>query len=290
MAQLGPRVKILENCMGMAAGAAGIQLWCVLQDISQLRGMFEKTWETFVQNCGILTVFGARDQTTREYVSKLAGTCEVLTHSRSVGKDRMTGEDVITDSASQFGRPLLLPEEVGTNIAPDEMVLFVEGRWIIRAKRKSYLMVGVSRQVPQESLCQEQVIYAGHATASGIHHRGSGTLRGALGWLRYGNPPRLRRWARAASAPYGGRKRSASGGCVRAGGNPAALDAQLQPVRQPVPDVAALQEELTARMADVRKLATDLAGCEELLLRCERECEGLRRRLNSAGAAAPQGG
>ena len=26
MAQLGPRVKILENCMGMAAGAAGIQL------------------------------------------------------------------------------------------------------------------------------------------------------------------------------------------------------------------------------------------------------------------------
>jgi type IV secretion system protein VirD4 len=145
MAQLGPRVKILENCMGMAAGAAGIQLWCVLQDISQLRGMFEKTWETFVQNCGILTVFGARDQSTREYVSKLAGTCEVLTHSRSVGKDRMTGEDVITDSASQYGRPLLLPEEVGTNIAPDEMVLFVEGRWIIRAKRKFYFMLSEFR-------------------------------------------------------------------------------------------------------------------------------------------------
>jgi hypothetical protein len=69
----------------------------------------------------------------------------------------------------------------------------------------------------------------------------------------------------------------------------AALDAQMQPVRQPLPDVAALQEELTARMADVRKLATDLAGCEELLLRRERECEGLRRRLNSAGAA-PHGG
>jgi hypothetical protein len=69
----------------------------------------------------------------------------------------------------------------------------------------------------------------------------------------------------------------------------AALDAQMQPVRQAMPDVAALQEELTARMADVRKLATDLAGCEELLLRRERECEALRRRLNSAGAAAPSG-
>jgi len=40
---------------------------------------------------------------------------------------------------------------------------------------------------------------------------------------------------------------------------------------------------------DVRKLATELAGCEELLLRRGRECEALRRRLNSAGAAAPAG-
>lgn len=144
MAQLGPRVKILENCMGMAAGAAGIMLFCVLQDISQLRGMFEKTWETFIQNCGVTIWFGARDQSTREYVSKLSGACEVLTHSRSVGKDRMTGEDVITDSASQYGRPLLLPHEVG-EIAPDEAIVFVEGRWTIRAKRKFYFMLSEFR-------------------------------------------------------------------------------------------------------------------------------------------------
>lgn len=140
MAQLGPRVKILENCMGMAAGAAGIMLFCVLQDISQLRGMFEKTWETFIQNCGVTMWFGARDQSTREYVSKLAGASEVVTYSRSVGTDRMTGEPVINDSASQYGRPLLLPHEVG-EIAPDEMVLFVEGRLTIRAKRKFYFLL-----------------------------------------------------------------------------------------------------------------------------------------------------
>ena len=40
MAQLGPHMKSLENAMGMAAGAAGLQLWCVLQDLSQLKGMF----------------------------------------------------------------------------------------------------------------------------------------------------------------------------------------------------------------------------------------------------------
>jgi type IV secretion system protein VirD4 len=140
MAQLGAHMKILENCMGMAAGAAGIQLWCVLQDISQLRGMFEKTWETFIQNCGVTMWFGARDQSTREYVSQLGGTCEVLTRSRSISTDRMTGEPVVNDSASQYGRPLLLPHEVG-EIAPDEMIAFVEGRLTVRAKRRPYWLV-----------------------------------------------------------------------------------------------------------------------------------------------------
>jgi type IV secretion system protein VirD4 len=125
MALLGPRVKILENCFGMAAGA----------------GMFEKTWETVVQNSGISMWFGAKDQSTREYVSKLAGTCEKVTWSRNFSPDRQTGETVVSDNASQFGRPLLLPEEVGSNIAPDEMVLFVEGRLTVKAKRRFYFQV-----------------------------------------------------------------------------------------------------------------------------------------------------
>ena len=137
MAQLGPRVKILENCFGMAAGAAGIQLFCVLQSLVQLQGMFEKTWETVVQNSGISMWFGAKDQSTREYVSKLAGTTEVLTRSRNWSTDRQTGELVVSDNASQCGRPLLLDYEVG-EIAEDEMVLLVEGRWTVKAKRRFY--------------------------------------------------------------------------------------------------------------------------------------------------------
>jgi type IV secretion system protein VirD4 len=152
MAQLGPRVKILENCMGMAAGAAGIQLWCVLQDISQLRGMFEKTWETFIQDCGVTMWFGAKDQSTREYVSKLAGTKEALTRSRNWSTDRQTGELVVSDNASQFGRPLLLDHEVG-EISPDEMVLFVEGRLTVKAKRRFYEKILTSKGAASD-LCR----------------------------------------------------------------------------------------------------------------------------------------
>jgi type IV secretion system protein VirD4 len=142
MAQLGPHMKSLENAMGMAAGAAGVQLWCALQDLSQLIGMFPKTWETFIQNCGVTTWFGARDQTTREYVSKLAGATEVLSRSRSVSIDHNTGEAHVNDSANQCGRPLLLPHEVG-QIKKDEMIAFVEGVSCgpIKAKRKFYFRV-----------------------------------------------------------------------------------------------------------------------------------------------------
>jgi type IV secretion system protein VirD4 len=138
MAQLGPHMKSLENAMGMAAGAAGLQLWCVLQDLSQLKGMFVNTWETFIQNCGVTMWFGARDETTREYVSKLSGITEGLSLSRSVVIDRRTREPNVTDSGVQFGRPLMLPHEVG-ELDRDEMVAFVEGvKGAVRAKRKPY--------------------------------------------------------------------------------------------------------------------------------------------------------
>jgi type IV secretion system protein VirD4 len=145
MAQLGPHMKSLENAMGMAAGAAGLQLWCVLQDLSQLKGMFVNTWETFIQNCGVTMWFGARDQTTREYVSKLSGTTEILSQTRNVNIDRVTGEPSVSDSATQTSRPLLLPHEVG-QLGPDEMIAFVEGvDGVIRAKRKPYFQCGTFR-------------------------------------------------------------------------------------------------------------------------------------------------
>jgi type IV secretion system protein VirD4 len=141
MAQLGQHMKSLQNAMGMAAGAAGLQLWCVLQDLSQLKGMFPQTWETFIQNCGVTTWFGARDETTRDYVSKLSGTTEVISRSRNVSLDRR-GEPQVSNSMNQTPRPLLLPHEVG-QAESDEMIAFVEGVRCgpIKARRKFYFKV-----------------------------------------------------------------------------------------------------------------------------------------------------
>ncbi len=84
--------------------------------------------------------FGARDQETRgRYVSKLAGTTEVL--SCSTRRSTLTtapAVEHVNDSTSQTTRPLLHPDEVGS-LANDEMLLFIEGvPGVVRAKRKPY--------------------------------------------------------------------------------------------------------------------------------------------------------
>jgi type IV secretion system protein VirD4 len=143
MGQLGGHLRSLENAQGMISGAAGLVIWGVLQSLVQLQGMYPKTWETFVQNAGVSQWFGANDQTTREYISKLAGTCDVVVPSRSVSIDH-TGEPHVNDSGSVHTKPLLAPHEVG-QIAPDEMIAFVEGVRCgpIRAKRKFYFKCGL---------------------------------------------------------------------------------------------------------------------------------------------------
>jgi type IV secretion system protein VirD4 len=144
MGQLGAQLRSLENAQGMISGAAGLIIWGVLQSLVQLQGMYPKTWEVFVQNAGTSLWFGANDQTTREYVSKLAGTCDVVVPSRSVNIDHHTGEPHVSDSGGVHTKPLLAPHEVG-QIAPDEMIAFVEGVRCgpIRAKRKFYFKCGL---------------------------------------------------------------------------------------------------------------------------------------------------
>jgi len=137
--QLGPHMKSLENALGMAAGACGLQLWLIYQSLSQIVGMWPNTWQNVIQNCGVTTWFGVADSETRELVSKLAGTCDVAVPSRSLSLDHMTGEPHDSESSGIHTKPLLAPHEVGM-IAPDEMIAFVEGVRCgpVKAKRRFY--------------------------------------------------------------------------------------------------------------------------------------------------------
>jgi type IV secretion system protein VirD4 len=137
MVQIGP-LKALVDAWGMAAGAAGVQLWGIYQSVSQIMNQFGRNWQTIV-SCGATLWFGCHDQATRDYVSKLAGVTEVRSANRSVSIDHMTGEPHVTDSSSSSVRPVIHPHEVG-ELGKEEMLVFCESvRGPIKAKRKPYL-------------------------------------------------------------------------------------------------------------------------------------------------------
>ena len=75
MAALG-RLSMVEQAYGLMAGF-GIQLFGIVQDLSQLDRIYSKGWESFVGNSGVLQYFGSRDHKTAEYFSKLVGVTTI---------------------------------------------------------------------------------------------------------------------------------------------------------------------------------------------------------------------
>ncbi len=142
VAQIGP-LKILTECLGMAAGAASLQLMLVYQNVGQILSQFgANNFQTVAANSGCAMYFGVRDEQSALMVSKQCGVTEVLSRSRGVTIDRQ-GEPNVSDNMSQTARPLLHPDEVRFGLGDDEMLLFCDGLpGVCRAKRKPYFKCG----------------------------------------------------------------------------------------------------------------------------------------------------
>jgi type IV secretion system protein VirD4 len=94
------RMPMIEKAAGYIAGF-GVKIWTVLQDLNQLSAHYEKTWETFIGNAGVLTAFGNVDVTTLEYLSKRLGQTEVSRITGNYSNQKSGG-----DSRSGLGRIL----------------------------------------------------------------------------------------------------------------------------------------------------------------------------------------
>lgn len=81
------RLAMVEQAYGLMAGF-GMQLWGIVQDLSQLERIYDKGWETFISNAGVLQYFGSRDQASAGYFSKLCGvtTFERTSISNSIAR------------------------------------------------------------------------------------------------------------------------------------------------------------------------------------------------------------
>ena len=64
-------LRQVEDAAGQIAGF-GVKLWPILQDLSQLKALYETRWETFLGNAGVLQFFGNNDLSTLEWISEAA--------------------------------------------------------------------------------------------------------------------------------------------------------------------------------------------------------------------------
>jgi len=70
-------MRSIESAAGLMAGF-GVKLWSVLQDLTQLKTHYPKSWETFLGNAGVVQAFGNADVTTTEHLSKMLGSAVVM--------------------------------------------------------------------------------------------------------------------------------------------------------------------------------------------------------------------
>ncbi len=125
------RLEAVERAMGLMAGY-GLQLWPILQDLSQLRALYGTRANTFVANAGVLQCFGVNDYETAKALSQLMGqaTTSYATTSHRPGDPASTTHQLT-------GRDLLTPDEI-MQMSPHLQLLRLQGRPMILARKLRY--------------------------------------------------------------------------------------------------------------------------------------------------------
>lgn len=86
-----------------------ISVSIIIQNLAQLKALFEKQWESIVGNCDEFLYLGGNEQSTHEYVSKLLGKKTIDTNSYGQSKGRNGSYSTNWQLA---GRELMTPDEV----------------------------------------------------------------------------------------------------------------------------------------------------------------------------------
>ena len=100
----------------------------ILQNIAQLKALFEKQWESIIGNCDEFLYLGGNEQSTHKYVSELLGksTIDTNTYGRSFGHNGN-----YSTNYQISGRELLTADEVRM-LDNRQALLFIRGERPIR--------------------------------------------------------------------------------------------------------------------------------------------------------------
>lgn len=100
-----------------------ISVSIILQNLSQLKALYEKQWESIVGNCDELLYLGGNEQSTHKFISELLGkeTIDTNTYGKSTCRNGS-----YSTNYQQTGRELLTPDEA-RKLSNNYSLLFIRG-------------------------------------------------------------------------------------------------------------------------------------------------------------------
>ncbi|MEP4921949.1 MAG: type IV secretory system conjugative DNA transfer family protein [Roseibium sp.] len=125
------RLEAVERAMGLMAGY-GLQLWPILQDMSQLKDLYGDRANTFIANAGVQQVFGVNDFETAKWLSQMIGQ-----ETTGFQTDSFKPGDTPSFSNNLTGRDLLTPDEI-MQMPPNVQLLRVQGQPSALAQKLRY--------------------------------------------------------------------------------------------------------------------------------------------------------
>ena len=101
----------------------GVSVSIILQNLAQLKALFEKQWESIIGNCDEFVYLGGNEKETHKYVSELLGkeTIDTNTYGRSTGRNGN-----YSTNYQNTGRELMTPDEVRM-LDNRYAILFIKG-------------------------------------------------------------------------------------------------------------------------------------------------------------------
>ena len=87
----------------------GISCSILLQDLSQLKALYEKQWQAMMNNADILLYLGGNEASTAEYLSKQLGKQTIRTNTFGQTRGR---NGSYSKNEQQLGRELMTPDEI----------------------------------------------------------------------------------------------------------------------------------------------------------------------------------
>lgn len=109
----------------------GLSATIILQNLAQLKALYEKDYDSIISNCDTRLFLGGNDPTTLEYINKQLGkeTIQTNTYGHSRGRSGQYSTNL-----QQTGRDLMTPDELARMDKRDS-ILLLRGEYPIRDRK-----------------------------------------------------------------------------------------------------------------------------------------------------------